>query len=201
MFLDTCIYRYHDKKIDPGTYIGAIGAQSIGEPGTQMTLKTFHFAGVASMTKKISIPVITAKLRSNDNLSYAKLVKVQMERTYLGQDNYLEEAMKMRNLLEDFRANHGLCPPTILGVREHVFTRSVSSWFMSNQETSFVTLGQRVLAYPRKMPPALGVTMLGELSNEVGFPVTNTSFDALLESLLSTAKTFPQSIGYQILAS
>ncbi|GJY41875.1 probable pre-mRNA-splicing factor ATP-dependent RNA helicase DEAH9 [Tanacetum coccineum] len=39
------------------------------------------------------------------------------------------------------------------------------------------------------------------LSNEVGFPVTNKSFDALLESLLSTAKPFPQSVGYQILAS
>ena len=36
-------------KIEPGTAVGAICAQSIGEPGTQMTLKTFHFAGVASM--------------------------------------------------------------------------------------------------------------------------------------------------------
>lgn len=57
--------------------MGAICAQSIGEPGTQMTLKTFHFAGVASMnvtlgvprineiinaTKHISTPIITAKL-------------------------------------------------------------------------------------------------------------------------------------------
>ncbi|XP_058086685.1 callose synthase 10 isoform X2 [Magnolia sinica] len=71
----------------------------------------------------------------------------------MNQDNYLEEAMKMRNLLEEFRGNHGLRPPTILGVREHVFTGSVSSlaWFMSNQETSFVTLGQRILAYPLKV--------------------------------------------------
>ncbi|XP_056174937.1 callose synthase 10 [Syzygium oleosum] len=71
----------------------------------------------------------------------------------MNQDNYLEEAMKMRNLLEEFRGNHGLRPPTILGVREHVFTGSVSSlaMFMSNQETSFVTLGQRVLAYPLKV--------------------------------------------------
>jgi DNA-directed RNA polymerase beta' subunit len=36
-------------KIEPGTAVGAVCAQSIGEPGTQMTLKTFHFAGVASM--------------------------------------------------------------------------------------------------------------------------------------------------------
>lgn len=28
----------------------------------------------------------------------------------------------MRNLLEEFRTNHGLRAPTILGVREHVFT-------------------------------------------------------------------------------
>lgn len=30
--------------------------------------------------------------------------------------------MKMRNLLEEFRGKHGIRPPTILGVREHVFT-------------------------------------------------------------------------------
>jgi callose synthase len=30
--------------------------------------------------------------------------------------------MKMRNLLEEFHADHGLHPPSILGVREHVFT-------------------------------------------------------------------------------
>ncbi|KAH9625672.1 hypothetical protein KSS87_000065 [Heliosperma pusillum] len=71
----------------------------------------------------------------------------------MNQDNYLEEAMKMRNLLEEFHGKHGIRPPTILGVREHVFTGSVSSlaWFMSNQETSFVTLGQRVLAKPLKV--------------------------------------------------
>uniref|UniRef100_A0A0E0JZI5 Glycosyl transferase 48 domain-containing protein n=1 Tax=Oryza punctata TaxID=4537 RepID=A0A0E0JZI5_ORYPU len=69
------------------------------------------------------------------------------------QDNYLEEALKMRNLLEEFNENHGVRQPTILGVREHIFTGSVSSlaWFMSNQETSFVTIGQRVLANPLKV--------------------------------------------------
>ncbi|KAE8670869.1 Callose synthase 3 [Hibiscus syriacus] len=60
----------------------------------------------------------------------------------MNQDNYLEEAFKMRNLLEEFNEDHGVRPPTILGVREHIFTGSVSSlaWFMSNQETSVVTI-------------------------------------------------------------
>ncbi|KAM3316552.1 hypothetical protein ACQJBY_034591 [Aegilops geniculata] len=71
----------------------------------------------------------------------------------MNQDNYFEEALKMRNLLEEFSQNHGKFRPSILGVREHVFTGSVSSLasFMSNQETSFVTLGQRVLSNPLKV--------------------------------------------------
>ncbi|PON84478.1 Glycosyl transferase [Trema orientale] len=71
----------------------------------------------------------------------------------MNQDNYFEEALKIRNLLEEYRRYYGVRKPTILGVREHVFTGSVSSlaWFMSAQETSFVTLGQRVLANPLKV--------------------------------------------------
>nr|QKN22531.1 callose synthase 12 [Urtica dioica subsp. dioica] len=71
----------------------------------------------------------------------------------MNQDNYFEEALKIRNLLEEFRRYYGARKPTILGVREHIFTGSVSSlaWFMSAQETSFVTLGQRVLANPLKV--------------------------------------------------
>ncbi|MBA0836692.1 hypothetical protein Goarm_008887 [Gossypium armourianum] len=71
----------------------------------------------------------------------------------MNQDNYFEEALKMRNLLEEFKTNYGIRKPTILGVRENVFTGSVSSLarFMSAQETSFVTLGQRVLANPLKV--------------------------------------------------
>lgn len=71
----------------------------------------------------------------------------------MNQDNYFEEALKMRNLLEEFNNFYGIRKPTILGVREKIFTGSVSSlaWFMSAQETSFVTLAQRVLANPLKV--------------------------------------------------
>ncbi|OWM88549.1 hypothetical protein CDL15_Pgr002316 [Punica granatum] len=71
----------------------------------------------------------------------------------MNQDNYLEEAIKMRNLLQEFLQHNGHRPPTILGLREHIFTGSVSSlaWFMSYQETSFVTIGQRLLANPLRV--------------------------------------------------
>ncbi|KAK9279694.1 hypothetical protein L1049_013374 [Liquidambar formosana] len=100
VFLETCISRYHSKRIEAGTAIGAIGAQSIGEPGTQMTLKTFHFAGVASMNitlgvprikeiingaKNISTPIITATLEHPDDVKTARMVKGRIEKTVLGQ--------------------------------------------------------------------------------------------------------------------
>ncbi|KAK6019697.1 RNA polymerase Rpb1, domain 5 [Ostertagia ostertagi] len=48
-FLEKCCWKLKRAVIEPGTAVGAIAATSIGEPSTQMTLKTFHFAGVASM--------------------------------------------------------------------------------------------------------------------------------------------------------
>jgi DNA-directed RNA polymerase III subunit RPC1 len=86
-------------KIEPGSTVGAVGAQSIGEPGTQMTLKTFHFAGVASMNvtlgvprikeiinaaKEISTPIITAELANPTSEHAARIVKGRVERTVLG---------------------------------------------------------------------------------------------------------------------
>ena len=37
--------------VSPGEPVGVLAAQSIGEPGTQMTLRTFHYAGVASLAQ------------------------------------------------------------------------------------------------------------------------------------------------------
>ena len=44
--------------MEPGEPVGAMSAQSIGEPATQMTLKTFHFAGIASMSITQGVPRI-----------------------------------------------------------------------------------------------------------------------------------------------
>ncbi|MEM0158170.1 MAG: DNA-directed RNA polymerase subunit A'' [Thermoplasmataceae archaeon] len=44
------------KSIDPHEAVGIIAAQSIGEPGTQMTMRTFHFAGVREMNVTLGLP-------------------------------------------------------------------------------------------------------------------------------------------------
>ncbi|KAF3042772.1 hypothetical protein E8E11_000297 [Didymella keratinophila] len=97
-FIDLCLTKYHRSRVQPGHAVGAIGAQSIGEPGTQMTLKTFHFAGVAGMSitqgvprikeiinasSTISTPVITCELSNKVSESAARIVKARVEKTFL----------------------------------------------------------------------------------------------------------------------
>jgi DNA-directed RNA polymerase subunit A" len=48
--------RYVEAKINPGEAIGMITAESFGEPGTQMTLNTFHFSGVAEVNVTLGLP-------------------------------------------------------------------------------------------------------------------------------------------------
>jgi DNA-directed RNA polymerase III subunit RPC1 len=97
-FIMLCLSKYDRSKVQPGHAVGAIGAQSIGEPGTQMTLKTFHFAGVAGMSitqgvprikeiinasSTISTPVITCELSNKISEPAARIVKARVEKTYL----------------------------------------------------------------------------------------------------------------------
>lgn len=109
-FVKLCLDKYERSKVEPGHAVGAVGAQSIGEPGTQMTLKTFHFAGVAGMSltagvprikeiinasKDISTPVITCRLerRSDGSIpeELARIVKGRIECLYLEDiTNYIQ---------------------------------------------------------------------------------------------------------------
>ena len=108
-FIILLLDKYHKAKLEYGTAVGALGAQSIGEPGTQMTLKTFHFAGVASMNitlgvprikeiisaaKNISTPIITAKLENDTDLRVARIVKARLEKCVL------EDVMTLNDLAD-----------------------------------------------------------------------------------------------------
>ncbi|MFP4189143.1 MAG: DNA-directed RNA polymerase subunit A'' [Halobacteriales archaeon] len=48
--------RYEETRIDPLEPVGTVSAQSIGEPGTQMTMNTFHYAGVAEIDVTQGLP-------------------------------------------------------------------------------------------------------------------------------------------------
>ncbi|MGA2972575.1 MAG: DNA-directed RNA polymerase subunit A' [Candidatus Bathyarchaeia archaeon] len=50
------VKNYRKAMIEPGEAAGIVSAQSIGEPGTQMTLRTFHFAGVREQNVTLGLP-------------------------------------------------------------------------------------------------------------------------------------------------
>ncbi|MBU2559298.1 DNA-directed RNA polymerase subunit A'' [archaeon] len=56
--LDEVRRRYEYSLVEPGEAVGIVAAQSLGEPGTQMTMRTFHYAGVAELNVTLGLPRI-----------------------------------------------------------------------------------------------------------------------------------------------
>ena len=55
-FRDTMYMKAQSSIVEPGEPVGIVAAQSVGEPSTQMTLNTFHFAGRGEMNVTLGIP-------------------------------------------------------------------------------------------------------------------------------------------------
>jgi DNA-directed RNA polymerase subunit beta' len=72
------------KQVEIGTAVGIIAAQSIGEPGTQLTMRTFHIGGTASATAKV--PEIVLK---NDGV--VKFVDIRKVRNDEGKEVVLNK--------------------------------------------------------------------------------------------------------------
>jgi DNA-directed RNA polymerase II subunit RPB1 len=93
--------RFQQALVQPGESVGSLAAQSIGEPATQMTLNTFHYAGVSSknvtlgvprlkelinVAKQIKTPSLTVYLKGNcrSDVDKAKEVQTKLEYATLG---------------------------------------------------------------------------------------------------------------------
>jgi len=108
ILLSTIEMLYKKAIVNPGEMVGMIAAQSIGEPTTQMTLNTFHFAGVASksnvtrglprveeilsLSKNIKNPSLTLFLKDGDKFSRERSQRIMN----------LVEFTKIRDLVESY---------------------------------------------------------------------------------------------------
>ncbi len=106
ILLETIILDYKRAIVAPGEMVGMIAAQSIGEPTTQMTLNTFHFAGVASksnvtrgvprieeilsLSASLKNPSLTVYLKPEDETDKDKANTFQ----YMLEHTKLEEIVK-----------------------------------------------------------------------------------------------------------
>eukprot|EP00898_Chlorokybus_atmophyticus_P000376 jgi/Chlat1/1339/Chrsp119S01776 len=83
--------RFAQSLAPPGEMIGTIAAQSIGEPATQMTLNTFHYAGVSAKNVTLGVP------RLREIINIAKKTKTPSLSVYL-QPEYARDREKAKNV-------------------------------------------------------------------------------------------------------
>lgn len=103
--------RYEQAKVEPREAVGIVAAQSIGEPGTQMTLRTFHYAGVGAIyitlglpriieivdaRKKPSTPAMKLKLEGEyaTDRNRAEELAMEIEETYMGDIGKIEASIE-----------------------------------------------------------------------------------------------------------
>lgn len=107
----TVAIKARSSHVDPGEAVGAICAQAIGEPLTQMTLNTFHFAGrdelnvtlgvprmveiLRTATANISTPIMEIPFKSNVTKSQAEVLKKMFTEVTLKQVMHSMEAFVM----------------------------------------------------------------------------------------------------------
>lgn len=88
--------RFAKSIVSPGEMVGVLAAQSIGEPATQMTLNTFHFAGVSSKNVTLGVPRLKEILNVATNIKTPSMTVYQTEENRLDQD----QAKLLRSLVE-----------------------------------------------------------------------------------------------------
>ncbi|PNS18308.1 DNA-directed RNA polymerase II subunit rpb1 [Sphaceloma murrayae] len=78
--------RFARSLVSPGEMVGVLAAQSIGEPATQMTLNTFHFAGVSSKNVTLGVPRLKEILNVATNIKTPSMTVYQVPENRLDQN-------------------------------------------------------------------------------------------------------------------
>ena len=79
--LELVYEEYKNSVAEPGESVGLVAAESIGEPSTQMTLNTFHFAGVSEMNVTTGLPRIIEVLDGRAEIS-TKMMHIHLKSPY-----------------------------------------------------------------------------------------------------------------------
>ncbi|MBU1199749.1 MAG: DNA-directed RNA polymerase subunit A'' [Nanoarchaeota archaeon] len=78
---DRVYEEYRSSLAEPGECVGLVTAESIGEPGTQMTLNTFHFAGVSEMNVTTGLPRLIEILDARKTIS-TEMMEIFLNKPY-----------------------------------------------------------------------------------------------------------------------
>ena len=109
-FFDKLLESYKSSRIDPGESIGVITAESFGEPGTQMTLNIFHFAGVVELNVTLGLPRLIEIFDARKEASTPSM-EIYLDKQYNKDINAarkvaaLIKETKFRELAQEFSIN------------------------------------------------------------------------------------------------
>ena len=91
-------FKFNKARVHPGEMVGVICAQSLGEPTTQMTLNTFHFAGISSKNVTLGVP------RLKEILNIGKNIKTPSMAIYIKQEYHVRDVREDSEKIKDFRS-------------------------------------------------------------------------------------------------
>jgi len=95
--LDVATKKYNDGLVVPGDAVGLIAAQSIGEPGTQLTLRTKHYAGSLEVSVGQGIQRVIEIVDARSQARYPSM-KIYLDRNILKREKDVDEFCK--NLID-----------------------------------------------------------------------------------------------------
>lgn len=97
--LELVYKEYRLSLAEPGESVGVVGAESIGEPGTQMTLNTFHFAGVSELNVTTGLPRLIEILDGRKTID-TEMMEIYLKKPYSAGKNIkkIAEMIKETNL-------------------------------------------------------------------------------------------------------
>ncbi|MBI4441032.1 DNA-directed RNA polymerase subunit A'' [Candidatus Woesearchaeota archaeon] len=95
--LDAAVNEYNASLVEPGESVGLITAESIGEPGTQMTLNMFHLAGVSEMNVTTGLPRIIEILDGKKEIS-TPMMEIYLKKPYKDGKGIRELALRIKEI-------------------------------------------------------------------------------------------------------
>lgn len=109
--IDIIIKAYDRAVVEDGEAVGTVAAQSVGEPGTQMTMRTFHYAGVAELNVTLGLPRLIEIVDARKKISTPTMA-IYFEEKYRTDEEFVKKVANqigkssMNDILKNFNLNY-----------------------------------------------------------------------------------------------
>ena len=111
LLVDEIKKEYERAGVENGEAVGTVAAQSVGEPGTQMTMRTFHYAGVAELNVTLGLPRLIEIVDARKKISTPTMT-IYFEENYGTDEEFVRKIANQigkivfNDVLKDFNVNY-----------------------------------------------------------------------------------------------